>query len=91
MNSRPIRASDTKQLLQRTNISGRFWGHDAMKGSRKNFKILIVSEMVRQFHLDSYIIFKTIKNTFFQNIPGEIAGPSQKLFFKAIIFILIMR
>ena len=58
-----------------------------MKGPRNKFKILIVSEMVRQFHLDCYIIFKTIKNTFFQNIPGEIAGPSQKLFFKAVIMI----
>ena len=46
-------------------------------------KILIVSDMVQEFHLDANSFCSQSKNVFFKVGPDEIPGPCQKFFFQS--------
>ena len=43
-----------------------FGGHDAMKGSRKKFRILTVSDIIQTFHVDVNRICCKSKDVFFK-------------------------
>ena len=60
-----------------------FWGHDAVKGSWKKFKIIIVSKKVNGFRCHLYNFWKVSKDTYLHFGPSQIAPLSQKLVFKA--------
>ena len=81
---------EQKRTLQKTkqqNYDYLFWGQDAMKGSRKKWKIFIVSEMVHQLQLDTKINYRQFQMAFFQYCPDGGLGTSQKKNFKAKILV----
>ena len=58
-------------------------GHDSIKGSRKKFKIIIVSKKVNGFRRHVYNFWKVSEDTYLHFGPSQIAPLSQKLVFKA--------
>ena len=62
-----------------------FWGQDAMKGSRKSLKILIVSKNANHLHLQLNTLFKAVKTQYLHIGPSQDGLHSQKLVFKVKI------
>ena len=63
-----------------------FWSNDAMKGSRKSLKILIVSKNANHLHLQLNTLFKAVKTQYLHIGLSEDGLHSQKLIFNSKIF-----
>ena len=62
-----------------------FWDHDAIKGTRKNFKIFTASNPVNEFRLQLYLFFKVRIDSFLYSSLIQIRSLSQKLVFNVKI------
>ena len=69
----------------------KFWGQDAMKGSRKKFKILFCASAGSRVWTCYWYYERQLKNTLFQLEFDQTQEPCQKIFFEAKIWIEVSK